>query len=172
MQFRERRRVIQVIRTTYDPDLKRGRAEVVGRIDKATLTPAEKLLRDCSPEEAAEVRRYLAERSTSLHDAAVRAGAETLPRQIRTAAEYFRHHDDDEARRFAAEIRAAWTELKSAIRKAGFTKEALADLAPPPRRRSRATPPPGAGDAPASPPAAPASHPRTPEPPSAPPADA
>lgn len=172
MQFRERRRVIQVIRTTYDPGLKRGRAEVVGRIDKATLAPTEKLLRDCSADEAGEVWRYLAERSTSLHDEAVRAGAETLPRQIRVAAEYFRDHSDEDARRFAAEIRAAWTELKAAIRKAGFTKEALADLTPPPRRRPRATAePPGDGDAPESPQAAPAKRPRKPKTPATPSGD-
>ena len=33
MQFRQRRRVIQVIRTVYDSAIKRGRSELVGRLD-------------------------------------------------------------------------------------------------------------------------------------------
>lgn len=134
MQFRERRRVIQVIRTTYDPELKRGRGEVLGRIDKAAPIVTEKLQKACTPEEIGEVYEYLAVRAVALREEAVRAGAETLPVQIRQAAEYFRTHSDDEARVFAKEIRAAWNELKSAMRKAGFRKE---PPSPPKVRRSR-----------------------------------
>lgn len=122
MQFRERRRVIQVIRTTYDPDLKRGRSEVVGKIEKATPAIGEKLEKSCSPEELAEIVAYLDSRSDTLKSEAVRAGAETLPEQMRRAAEYFRTHRDEEAETFAVEIRAAWEDLKSALRKSGFGK--------------------------------------------------
>lgn len=158
MQFRERRRVIQVIRTTYDPELKRGRAEVLGRIDKSSLTPSDKLLKICSAEELAEVRAFISERTANLHDEAVKAGAETLPAQMRRAAEYFRGHDDDEAKQFAAAIRLAWDELKVAIRKAGFNKERLDASAEPPKARrqrvKRQTNVPASGDG-ASPTAAP-----------------
>ncbi len=122
MQFRERRRVIQVIRTTYDPDLKRGRSEVVGKIDKATPAVTDKLQKACTPEELSEIATYLANRRNSLRNEAVRAGAETLPAQMRAAAEYFRTHRDGEAKIFATEIRLAWDELKGALRKAGFSK--------------------------------------------------
>lgn len=130
MQFRERRRVIQVIRTTYDPELKRGRSEVVGKIDKAEPAMTDKLRNACTPEERAEIADYLANRSGILRNAAVRAGAETLPEQMRRAAEYFRDHRDEEARRFAVEIRRGWDELKSAMRRAGFTKGELGRGAP------------------------------------------
>lgn len=146
MQFRERRRVIQVIRTTYDPELKRGRSEVVGKIDKTTPAITEKLLKTCTAEELAEVEQYLSSRTSTLRSEAVRAGAETLPQQMREAAEYFRSHRDDEAKRFAQEIREAWDDLKSAMRKSGFSRSkiqrdavairpvngAVEDTAPPP----------------------------------------
>lgn len=122
MQFRERRRVIQVIRTVYDPDLKRGRSELVGKIDKAAPVITDKLQRSCTPEELSEVLTYLDGRHNRLRNEAVRAGAETLPAQMREAAEYFRTHRDDDARAFATEIRLAWEELKTALRESGFSK--------------------------------------------------
>ncbi|GAA4250757.1 hypothetical protein GBZ26_28135 [Azospirillum formosense] len=122
MQFRERRRVIQVIRTVYDPDLKRGRSELVGKIDKATPVVADKLQKSCTPEELSEILTYLDDRHNRLRNEAVRAGAESLPAQMREAAEYFRTHRDDDARAFAMEIRLAWEELKTALRESGFSK--------------------------------------------------
>ncbi|QCO15493.1 hypothetical protein D3869_09765 [Azospirillum brasilense] len=122
MQFRERRRVIQVIRTVYDPDLKRGRSELVGKIDKAAPVVTDKLQKSCTPEELSEILTYLDDRHNRLRNEAVRAGAETLPAQMREAAEYFRTHRDDDARAFATEIRLAWEELKTALRESGFSK--------------------------------------------------
>lgn len=122
MQFRERRRVIQVIRTIYDPGLKRGRSEVVGTLDKDAPAVTESLAAACTAEELEEVGAYLRTRLNSQRGAAVRAGAETLPEQMRKAAEYFRTHHDGEALDFAGEIRAAWEPLKEAMRAAGFSK--------------------------------------------------
>lgn len=122
MQFRERRRVIQVIRTTYDPELKRGRSEMVGKLDKTAPAITDDLRAACTAEELAEVATYLDGRQETQRSAAVRAGAETLPDQMRKAAEYFHAHQDDKALAFAAEIRGAWDELKAAMRKAGFSK--------------------------------------------------
>ncbi|AIB12714.1 hypothetical protein ABAZ39_12085 [Azospirillum argentinense] len=122
MQFRERRRVIQVIRTVYDPDLKRGRSELVGKIDKAAPVVTDRLQKSCTPEELSEILTYLDDRHNRLRNEAVRAGAETLPAQMREAAEYFRTHRDDDARAFATEIRLAWEDLKTALREAGFSK--------------------------------------------------
>ncbi|MBK3737321.1 hypothetical protein FBZ83_104235 [Azospirillum brasilense] len=122
MQFRERRRVIQVIRTVYDPELKRGRSELVGKIDKAAPAVTDKLQKSCTPEELSDILTYLDERHNRLRNEAVRAGAETLPAQMRAAAEYFRTHRDGDARAFATDIRLAWEELKTALREAGFSK--------------------------------------------------
>lgn len=125
MQFRERRRVIQVIRTVYDPDLKRGRSELVGKIDKAAPVVTDRLQKSCTAEELSEILTYLDDRHNRLRNEAVRAGAETLPAQMREAAEYFRTHRDDDARAFATEIRLAWEDLKTALRDSGFSKNKL-----------------------------------------------
>jgi hypothetical protein len=122
MQFRERRRVIQVIRTTYDPELKRGRSELLGKLDKTAPAVSAALRAACTAEELAEIATYLDGRQENQRSATARAGAETLPDQMRKAAEYFHTHQGDKALAFAAEIRGAWDELKAAMRKAGFSK--------------------------------------------------
>lgn len=120
MQFRERRRVIQVIRTTYDPALKRGRSELLGTLDKAAPVLTDALRAACTDKELAEIVDYLAGRRGD-ND----AGAESLPEQMRKAAAYFHTHRDAAAQTVAAEIRSAWEELKEAMREAGFSKEKL-----------------------------------------------
>lgn len=117
MQFRERRRVIQVIRTTYDPALKRGRSTLLGTLDKAAPAIGDALRAACTAEELEEVKRFL--------DGRHEVGADSLPGQMRKAAAYFRTHNDAAALAFAAEVRAAWDELKEAMREAGFSKEKL-----------------------------------------------
>lgn len=117
MQFRERRRVIQVIRTTYDPALKRGRSTLLGTLDKAAPAVTEALRAACTAEELEEVVRHL--------DGRHGAGADSLPERMRTAAAYFRTHHDAAALAYAAEIRGAWEELKEAMREAGFSKDKL-----------------------------------------------
>lgn len=155
MQFRERRRVIQVIRTTYDPEVKRGRSEVLGKIDKAAPAVTDKLNKACTLEELAEITAYLANRQNLLRNEAVRAGAETLPAQMRAAAEYFRTHRDEEAKDFAVDIRAAWDELKAALRKAGFAKgKALKKAAQKSAEKAAAAETPAAESAPVEEPAA------------------
>lgn len=135
MQFRERRRVIQVIRTTYDPALKRGRSEVVGKIDKDAPAIPEKLRKSCSAEELAEVESWLAERETTLRTENIRDETGLLAQRMRQSADYFRHHardssqgkmDDAQAALHAAEIQMAWDDLKKAIRKAGYSESRLA----------------------------------------------
>ncbi|HYI72705.1 MAG TPA: hypothetical protein VEX87_23320 [Skermanella sp.] len=135
MQFRERRRVIQVIRTTYDPAVKRGRSEVVGKIDKDAPAIPEKLRKSCSAEELAEIESWLAERETAIRTENIRDETGLLAQRMRQAADYFRHHaqgtsqgrmDDAQAALHAAEIQLAWEDLKKAIRKAGYSESRLA----------------------------------------------
>ncbi len=126
MQFRERRRVVQVIRTTYDKKVKRGRSEVLGKIDKVTPKITERLRSVCTSDELAEVERWLTAHQEALREQAIRSGTAGLPDQMRAAAQYFRGKPDDDARLYAAEIRAAWDELKDALRKAGFSRSKLA----------------------------------------------
>jgi hypothetical protein len=61
MHFRERDRVVQVIRTRYDAGAKRARAEIVGRLDKARPEITDEMRQRCSPAELAEISRWIAE---------------------------------------------------------------------------------------------------------------
>lgn len=123
MQFRERSKVIQLIRTVYDPAIKRGRAELVGKLDKDDPRIDAALRQACSPQELAEVEEYLARRSQTLSLEATCQAARDLPGRMRLAERYFSRGDDALAGTVAAEIFAAWDDLKKALHKGGFRKQ-------------------------------------------------
>lgn len=122
MQFRERSRVIQVIRTVYDPAIKRGRAEVVARLDKDAPEIDESVRRACSPAELVELQDFLAARSALLSRETTRLAAEGLAAQMRLAEAFFRTGPNGTAGLIAADIHTAWEDLKKALHKAGFRK--------------------------------------------------
>lgn len=124
MQFRERRKVIQLIRTVYDPAIKRGRAELVGKLDKADPVLTESLRAVCTADEVAEIEQFLRERSATLSREATREAADSLARHMRLAETYFRLHPEGASGAAAAEILTAWDDLKKALHKAGFRKHA------------------------------------------------
>lgn len=123
MQFRERAKVIQLIRTVYDPAIKRGRAELVGKMDKDDPRLDDALRQACSPAEVVEIEAYLAQRAQALSREAVLLAAQELPAHMRMAEQYFRLGEDAVAGNVAAEIFAAWDDLKKALHKGGFRKE-------------------------------------------------
>lgn len=123
MQFRERSRVIQVIRTIYDPAIKRGRAEVVARLDKDDPQLDADMRAACSPDELAEIEAFLADRADSLSRETTRDAAESLAGHMRLAESYFRCGPDGIAGSVAAEVFTAWDDLKKAMHRAGFRKE-------------------------------------------------
>ncbi|MEW5728373.1 MAG: hypothetical protein AB1918_11160 [Pseudomonadota bacterium] len=129
--------MIQVIRTIYDPSIKRGRAELVGRIDKTRPAVDGALRAACSAEELVEIEDFLARRSELLSREATREAALSLAGHMRLAEAYFRDAGDGgdggEDGGAAAEILAAWDDLKKALHKAGFRKDKHA-----PRRPRRA----------------------------------
>lgn len=122
MQFRERSRVIQVIRTVYDPAIKRGRAEVVARLDKDAPEIDEAVRLACSPAELAELEAFLAARTALMSRETTRQAAETLAAQMRQAEAFFRTGPNGSAGLAAADIYTAWEDLKKAMHKAGFRK--------------------------------------------------
>lgn len=123
MQFRERSKVIQLIRTVYDPAIKRGRAELVGKLDKDAPRLDDTLRQACSPAELAEIEAYLARRAQALTQDAMCQAARALPAQMRMAEHYFRLGGDPLTGTVAAEIFAAWDDLKKALHKGGYRKE-------------------------------------------------
>ena len=122
MQFRERRRVIQVIRSVYDPRIKRGRAEVVGGIDRDNPVLDEGLRAICTTDELEEVEVFLELLRHRQSRESAREAAADLPAQMRLAETWFRERQTDEAGPLAAEVWTAWEDLAKALHKAGIGK--------------------------------------------------
>ena len=123
MQFRERRRVIQVIRTVYDPRIKRGRSEVVGSIDRETPVLDETLRDACTAPEAAEFESYIAILKSEQSRQAGAEAAQGLPARMRLAEAWLRQVEGTgDAGPLAAEIWTAWEDLSKALHKAGVGK--------------------------------------------------
>jgi hypothetical protein len=123
MQFRERRRVIQVIRTVYDPRIKRGRSEVVGNIDRDAPLLDDALRAACSDAETAEVEAYIAILKDEQSRQAAAEAAAALPAQMRLSEGWLRLADGKEdVGPLAAEIWTAWEDLSKALHKAGVGK--------------------------------------------------
>ena len=124
MQFRERSQVIQLIRTVYDPKIKRGRSELVGRIDKQTARIDDVIRSACTSDELREIESFLAARSALLSHGATHESASQLASRMRLAESYFRTPGSADQALLAAEIFTAWDDLKKAMHKAGFRKKA------------------------------------------------
>jgi len=123
MQFRERRRVIQVIRTVYDPRIKRGRSEVVGCVDRDSPQLDDALRAACTAEESAEIESYIAILKDERSRQAAAEAASGLPARMRQAEAWLRQADGiQDVGPLAAEIWTAWEDLSKALHKAGVGK--------------------------------------------------
>lgn len=65
MHFRERNRVVQVIRTTYDRRTQKGRPEIVARLSKARPAITEDVRKACSADELREIEAWIAANSAT-----------------------------------------------------------------------------------------------------------
>lgn len=116
MHFRSRGRMIQVIRTVYDKQLKRGRTQIVGRLERHAMAVGDDLRRECTPAEIAEIEAWIANRSR-LEGLREEYAARTLPDQIALAAGWFQRASADEARGVAADLLPEWTRLRVTLKK-------------------------------------------------------
>lgn len=87
MHFRSRNRVIQVIRTTYDPDTKKPKAQVLGTLDKATPEISDELRLSCKPAELEEIKAYV-KNQLSLSRMELEFATRTLVAQMQKAGEW------------------------------------------------------------------------------------
>lgn len=119
MHFRERGQIVQIIRTKYDATTKKGKNEIVGRMNKADPKLNDQLSTALTPEEKKEVAVWLAgfDRSRKLkRELAVR----TLQEQLTLAEEWFVGQKSDDARFLAASLLPAWVRLRAAMKKNGL----------------------------------------------------
>jgi hypothetical protein len=119
MHFREREQIVQIIRTKYDPDTKKGKNEIVGRLAKANPKITEELKAALTNDERKEVTTWIsgyANVGKLKRELAVR----TLQEQLTLAEEWFADKKTDEARFLATSLVPAWGRLRSALNKNGL----------------------------------------------------
>jgi hypothetical protein len=119
MHFRERNQVVQLIRTRYDADTKRGKNEIVGRLPKINPKITAELNALLTEQERKEVLSWVEGSATTARlkrELAVR----TLPEQLTLAQEWFAEQRGEEARFMAASIIPAWAQLRATLRKNGL----------------------------------------------------
>ena len=88
MHFRNRNRVIQVIRTTYYPATKKPKVQLLGTVNKANPEISDELRLTCKPRELLELKAYL-QNQHQLGRMELEMAARTLVIQIQKAAEWF-----------------------------------------------------------------------------------
>ena len=88
MHFRSRARVIQVIRTTYDPATKKPKAQVLGTFSKDKPEISDELRLSCQRNELAEVKAYI-KNQHQLSRLDLEMAARTLVAQLEKAAQWF-----------------------------------------------------------------------------------
>lgn len=87
MHFRVRNRVIQVIRTTYDPATKKPKAQVLGTVNRVNPEISDELRLTCKPPELAELKAYL-KNQQQLSRMELEMAARTLVAQMQKASEW------------------------------------------------------------------------------------
>jgi len=116
MHFRERDQVVQIIRTKYDAEKKKGKNEIVGRMAKANPKITDELAAALTEEERKDVAAWIeghAHVGALKRELAVR----TLQEQMSLAEAWYREHDGEDARKLAASLLPAWVRLRAVLKK-------------------------------------------------------
>ena len=121
MHFRERAQVVQIIRTSYDPRLKRGKNSIVGRLSKVNPQITEELVAALSPEERKEVTAWV-EGHATLGRLKRELAVRTLPEQLALAEDWFVKQKGEEARILAATLVPAWLQLRTVLKRNGLVE--------------------------------------------------
>jgi hypothetical protein len=119
MHFRERNQIVQIIRTKYDAAQKKGKNEIVGRLQKANPKLTEELTATLTKEERKEVAAWI-EGYATVSRLKREFAARTLHEQLTLAHEWFAEQKGDEARLLAASLVPAWARLRATLRKSGL----------------------------------------------------
>jgi hypothetical protein len=119
MHFRERGKIVQIIRTSYDPDSKKGKNEIVGRLVKNNLKMSSQLESALSDKEKKEVKAWI-DGYGSTERLKKELAARTLPEQMAITEEWFADHKGDDARVLAATLYRSWVQLRQSLKKSGL----------------------------------------------------
>ena len=119
MHFRDRGNMIQIIRTSYDAESKKGKNQIVGRLVKSNPQISEALEAALTPEERTELTTWLASHET-LERLKREVAVRTLPEQLKLARQWFGDKKDDEARVLAAALIPMWLQLRGVLKRNGL----------------------------------------------------
>ena len=120
MHFRTRNNVIQIIRTTYNPETKKPDNTIIGRLNKANPQIDQSLREKCTEEEISEIESWIGQELKIVHLKAEYA-AITLSEQMTLAKECFKTCEDEAAlRQIAPQIVQSWTQLRIIMKKKGL----------------------------------------------------
>ena len=119
MHFRERNQIVQIIRTKYDAATKKGKNEIVGRLQKANPKVSDELSAVLTKEERKEVAAWI-EGYATVERLKQELAVRTLAEHLTLAQEWFADKKDDEARFLAASLIPAWARLRVALKKSGL----------------------------------------------------
>lgn len=127
MHFRERGKIIQVIRTTYDASKQRGKPDIVARLDKESPKVTDEIRSNCSVEEVQEIESWIAQRGT--RDSIKREYAvHTLLEQLSEVTAWFAGRTPaPETQALASELIPALQKLQRQLRKNGFVTAAATE---------------------------------------------
>lgn len=119
MHFRERGHIVQVIRTTYDSNSKKGKNEIVGRLVKANPVISAELEAALTNEERKEVAAWIKGYAT-VGQLKKELAARSLPEQLALAEEWFAQQKGNEAHALAASLIPAWVQLRTVLKRNGL----------------------------------------------------
>lgn len=117
MRFRIHQNTVQLVRTEQDPQTKKPKATIVGRLQRAKPGLDEDLKKALTPKEAAEVERWMMsdQRLQALKE---EVAALSLAETMEYAEAWFVHQDGSEvARILATQVVASWLRLRNQMQK-------------------------------------------------------
>lgn len=121
MHFRERNQVVQIIRTRYDAAEKKGKNEIVGRLQRMNPKLNDELAASLTKEERKEVTAWI-EGYATLGRLKRELAVRTLQEQLTLAQEWFANQKGEEARLMAASLVPAWARLRGTLKKNGLVE--------------------------------------------------
>ncbi|ALM53724.1 hypothetical protein [Halomonas huangheensis] len=116
MHFRIRRHVVQLVRMTYDPSIKRGKAQVVGSVKLADPMLSDELREKLTADEATEFELWVStnHRANLLKQ---ELAALTLAEQMDQARLWFERQDEQGvAQQTANELLRHWQALRRVLK--------------------------------------------------------
>ncbi|RJX30874.1 MAG: hypothetical protein C4516_09025 [Oxalobacter sp.] len=120
MQMRIRKNTVSLIRTVYDPSIKRGRSVLLGTVPLNATTVPDELYAKLTNEEQAYLDGWLRANQKHLFREASQRFAKEMPEMLEKVASWYRvQRKTPELAALANSSREAWTEVLAAMVDAG-----------------------------------------------------